>query len=120
MRKELAQLKVTLSRLNDMWSFTGRPFSHKVPLLLRLEPEDNCEALQYVVAAYACLAAHAGLAIEDGIVPDPTWDRLFCGVGQAALFDLPQQLKYFDKRRFDKSLQKIFAKGWQGDSLPSP
>jgi len=119
MRKELHQAKLTLSRLNDLWSFTGKEMTYKVPLLLRLDPDDPVEALLCVVTAYGCVAAHAGLAIEDGIKPDETWDRLFKQVGQAVMFDLPSSLKYFQKKEFEKKSARAFTIGW-GEDSPSP
>lgn len=121
MREDIKRVRLILSRLNDMWSFTGHPLSYQVDLLLRVEPEDNWENLLYAIRGYGCLARLAGEHIEQGVNPPDEWTRLFGQCGQALMFDLPDNLKHFDKRKFEKAYAKSFMFGFKtGGDSPSP
>lgn len=121
MREDIKRVRLILSRLNDMWSFTGHPLSYQVDMLLRIEPVDPVENLVYAIRGYGCLARLAGNHIEDGVNPPAEWTRLFSDCGQRLIFDLPESLRYFDKRKFQKQAAKAFMFGFktEGDS-PSP
>lgn len=121
MREDIKKIRLTLSRLNNMWSFTGHPLSYQVDLLLRIEPEDDWENLTYAIRGYGCLARLAGEHIELGINPPDEWTRLFAGCGQRLMFDLPDSLKRFDRRKFEKQAAKSFMFGFKtGGDSPSP
>lgn len=118
---ELDKIRLTLSRLNDMWSFTGTQLSYQVDLLLHLKPEDDWENILYAVRGYAALAAVAGKCIEQGVQPGSEWTRLFSECGQRLMFDLPDTLKLFDRRKFNKQCSKAFVFGFMtGGDFPSP
>ena len=121
MREDIKRIRLTLSRLNDMWSFTNHPLSYQVDLLLRIEPEHPVENLVYAVRGYGCLARLAGNYIEQGVNPPDEWTRLFSQCGQRLMFDLPENLKYFDRRSFEKQAAKAFMLGFNtGGDSPSP
>ena len=117
--KELQQVRLTLSRLNSMWSFTDSPMTYQVDMLLRISPEDDVENILYAIRGYACLSAAAGYHIEQGINPPDEWTRLFSQCGQRLMFDLPDNLKYFDRRRFERQAAKNFMHGFN-TCTPSP
>jgi len=118
---DLQQIRLTLQRLNGMWNFTQHPQSYKVDLLLRVTPTDDWENLIYVVRGYGCVARIAGDAIELGEQPPAEWTRLFAQCGQRLMFDLPEQLKLFDRRKFEKHAAKAFMFGFNcGGDSPSP
>ena len=121
MNEELKRIRLTLSRLSGMWSFTNHPLSYQVDMLLRIEPEDPVENLVYAVRGYGCLARLAGNYIEQGVNPPDEWTRLFSQCGQRLMFDLPESLKYFDRRSFEKQAAKAFMFGFNtGGEFPSP
>lgn len=121
MREDLSQIRLTLSRLNSMWSFTAHPLSYQVDLLLRLEPADPVENLVYAIRGYGCLARLAGNYIEQGVNPPDEWTRLFAQCGQRLMFELPDSLKYFERRRFQKQAANAFMFGFKtGGDSPSP
>lgn len=122
MRKDLQQIRLILSRLNGMWSFANNPMSYQVDMLLRLEPADPVENLVYAIRGYGCLARLAGNYIEQGVNPPDEWTRLFGQCGQHLMFDLPDSLKYFERREFNKQAAKAFMFGFEcgGDSPSSP
>jgi hypothetical protein len=118
---DLQQIRLILSRLNGMWNFTQHPQSYKVDLLLRVTPTDDWENLIYVVRGYGCVARIAGDAIEQGKQPPDEWSRLFAQCGQRLMFDLPEQLKLLDRRKFEKQAAKAFTFGFNcGGDSPSP
>jgi hypothetical protein len=121
MRRELDRVRLTLSRLSDMWLFTHHPLSYQVDLMLRVVPKDDWENIIYAIRGYGCLARIAGDAIESGVQPPAEWSRLFGECGQRLMFDLPDNLKLFDKRKFNKEYQKAFMFGFNtGGDSPSP
>jgi len=121
MREELDRVRLILSRLGDMWLFTYHPLSYQVDLMLRLKPEDDWENIVYAIRGYGCIARIAGDAIEQGVEPPDEWTRLFAQCGQRLMFDLPDNLKRFDRRKFDKQYQKAFMFGFMtGGDSPSP
>ena len=120
MREDISQIRLTLSRLNGMWSFTAHPLSYQVDLLLRIEPTDPVENLVYAIRGYGCLARLAGNYIESGVNPTAEWNRLFAQCGQRLMFDLPESLKYFDKRRFQKQAANAFMFGFKTGGTPPP
>ena len=89
--------------------------------MLRLKPEDDWENIVYAIRGYGCIARIAGDAIEQGVEPPDEWTRLFAQCGQRLMFDLPDNLKRFDRRKFDKQYQKAFMFGFMtGGDSPSP
>lgn len=119
--QRLEQVKLTLSRLNDIWSFTGQKLSWRVDALLRPLPYDDLFQLLQGVTAYGCLAGLAGQAKEYHGNPSDEWTRLFNYIGSELLFDLPNGLSYFDQRRFEKLYSKCFMQGFKSATLsPSP
>lgn len=119
MREELDRVRLILSRLGDMWLFTKHPQMHQVDLMLRIKPVDDWENILYAINGYACLARVAGDAIESGVQPPAEWSRLFEQCGQRLMFDLPDNLKVFDRKKFDKQYQKAFMFGFMS-ATPSP
>lgn len=119
--QRLEQAKLTLSRLNGMWSFTGAPLSWRVDVLLRPMPLSDLYLLLQGVTAYGCLAALAGEAKEYYGNPPQYWERMFNHVATELLFDLPEALSLRDQRAFAKLYSQSFLQGWQSASLsPSP
>lgn len=112
---QLDKVKLTLNRLNDMWSFTGKPLTWEVPTLLRLEPVDRIDALSCAIRAYGCLSRCA-LDVE---LPSE-WERLFKHVGQELLFTLPEKLPDRLTVDFDYVISTSFMNGWRGHTRPSP
>jgi hypothetical protein len=102
-----------------MWNFTQHPQSYNVDLLLRLTPTDDWENLVYVIRGYGCVARIAGDAIEQGVNPPDEWTRLFAQCGQRLMFDLPDNLKRFDRKKFEKEYAKAFLFGFN-TCTPSP
>ena len=115
----LQQIRLTLQRLNDMWSFAETPMTYQVNMLLRITPTEPVENILYAIRGYGCLSAAAGYHIEQGINPPDEWTRLFKQCGQRLMFDLPENLKYFDRRRFEKQAAKNFMVGFN-TCTPSP
>lgn len=120
MRGELDKVRLTLSRLNDMWSFTGNPLSYQVDLFLRVRPADDCENILYAIRGYGCLASAAGHYIEQGVNPSDEWSRLFRECGQRLMFDLPDELRKLDRIKFEKNVSQCFVFGYKGGESPSP
>lgn len=118
-KKELEQIRLTLTRLNDMWSFTQSPLTYQVNMLLRISPEDNVENILYAIRGYGSLAAAASYHIGEGINPPDEWTRLFSQCGQRLMFDLPEYLKYFERKQFTKQAAKNFMVGFKS-CTPSP
>jgi hypothetical protein len=118
-KKDLQQIRLTLSRLNDMWSFSQSPMTYQVDMLLRITPDDDVENILYAIRGYGCLSAAAGYHIEQGVNPPDEWTRLFSQCGQRLMFDLPENLKYFDRLKFQKQAAKNFMHGFN-TCTPSP
>ena len=107
--------KLTLSRLNGMWSFTGQPLSYKVDIYLQRQNSNReLDILLQAVRAYGNLAGCAGKQQEDGWVIPAEWDRLFREAGQQIMFKLSSQFGELDKRKFLVDSSKVFVLGWQG------
>lgn len=120
-KKDLQQIRLTLSRLNDMWSFTESQMTYQVDMMLRISPDDDVENILYAIRGYGCLSAVAGYHIEQGINPPDEWTRLFAQCGQRLMFDLPEQLKLLDRRKFEKQAAKAFTFGFNcGGTTPPP
>lgn len=119
--QRLEAVKLSLSRLNDMWSFTGSKLSWRIDVLLRPIPYNDLYLLLQGVTAYGCLSAVAGEALEThGSLP-PHWLRIFNNAGSELLFDLPESLNLRDQKAFAKKYSKAFVEGWQAAGLsPSP
>ena len=117
-RHEIQKAALILSRLNDMWSFTGAPLSWKVERYLSCPVQHDRDALLMCVAAYGGLSAAAGAAKETHSIPDE-WNRMFRDVGQSIMFDLPQRFHDLQMVGFEAESAKAFMTGWRGDSLPS-
>lgn len=119
--QRLEQTKLTLSRLNDMWSFIGRKMSWRMEVILRPTAYDDLYQLLQGVTAYGCLAALAGEAKEYYGDPPDEWTRLFNHIGSELLFDLPAGLSLLDQRTFEKTYSKFFMQGFKTATLsPSP
>ncbi len=118
---ELEKIRLTLSRLGGMWNFTHHPQQYQLDLMLRVVPKDDWENIVYAIRGYGCLARIAGDAIESGVHPPSEWLRLYRECGQRLMFELPEHLKFFDRRRFNKQYAKAFAFGFNcGGDSPSP
>ena len=117
-RHEIQKAALILSRLNDMWSFTGAPLSWKVDRYLSCPATHDRDALLLCVAAYGGLSAAAGEAMEGRNIPDE-WQRMFRDIGQSIMFDLPQRFHDLKMVGFEHASAKAFMVGWRGDSLPS-
>lgn len=116
----LEQTKLTLERLNELWSFTGSILSHRVPLLLRRRDADPVADLLHGVTAYGCLAGYAGNALAYGATPDAHWERLFRSCGQNLFFTLPESLTFFEKSEVQKNISNAFMTGWRLAPHPYP
>lgn len=89
--------------------------------MFRVRPQDDWENILYVIRGYGCLAAVAGLRIEQGDSVPSEWDRLFRECGQRLMFDLPDLLKLIDRRKFEKHAAEAFMFGFNtGGDFPSP
>lgn len=117
---EIDKVALTMSRLNNMWSFTGSQLSYACdnymrPYRLAEEPEDRIDCL---LQAYAALTKSVTFLTSQGYdIPD-FWDRMFAKLGQDIIYTLPQLLHPKKEKRFDKNLLKRFTLAW-GES-PSP
>lgn len=114
----LDRAALTLSRLNNMWSFTGKQLSFCTDNYLRPrlgEPEDRLDNL---LRAYSCLTKAAAFYIEQGYIIPDFWNSTFAKVGQAIIFELPERLHKKKEKAFYKKLQKGFSLAWGESPLP--
>lgn len=120
---KIEQVKLTMSRLNGMWSFTGEPLCWEVDVLLQQRPSNPSVAMLFALRAYGCLASRAQLVTTyKGKVPNEEWERLYADAGQALMFDLPMFLESGDRNYFDKLSNEYLIKGinWGNPPIPSP
>ena len=62
---------LTLHRLNNMWSFTGRQISYAADNYLHLHKAEPLDRMRDLVYAYACITKSVTHLIEQGlIIPD--------------------------------------------------
>lgn len=118
-RHEINKVKLTLSRLNGMWSFTGEELDWRVEFFLKVDAPKEWEALLLAVRAYGCLAARVGEVVELHGEPPAEWSRLFKDAGQALMFNLPECLHAYDMKLFNKECSETFMLGYRGAPLPS-
>ena len=109
---------LTLHRLNNMWSFTGKQISYAADNYLHIHNAEPLLRLYDLVYAYACIAKSVTHIVETGnIIPDE-WNRLYGKVGQEIFFTLPESLNKKLQKDFDKGYNKYFAKAWGESPLP--
>lgn len=118
-RARLEQCKLTLSRLNGLWSFTGQVLDHEVERYLLPTGHLPVDALLLAVSAYGCLTRAVGEAVESGWVVPAEWNWLYAGVGQALLFDIPATLSNSESKAFESLYMKSFVEGFKGGESPS-
>ena len=109
---------LTLHRLNNMWSFTGKQISYAADNYLHLHRAEPLDRLFDLVYAYTCIAKSVTYITESGnIIPDE-WNRMYKVVGQEVFFTLPERLNKKLEKDFNASYQKYFAKAWGESPLP--
>lgn len=118
-RDTLAANCLTMYRLNDMWSFTGKRITWELESYFTNCPADECEALLLAVRAWGAFARATGDEVNR-ITPSDEWMRLFNNVGQAVMFDLPRHLNAVQTERFNKVCSEVFMAGWKALPYPSP
>ena len=109
---------LTLHRLNNMWSFTGKQISYAADNYLHLHVAEPLDRMRDLVYAYACITKSVTHLIEQGIIVPDEWNRLYGKVGQEIFFALPESLNKKLQKDFDKTYQKYFAKAWGESPLP--
>lgn len=109
---------LTLYRLNNMWSFTGKQISYAADNYLHLHVAEPLDRMRDLVYAYACITKSVTHLIEQGIVVPDEWNRLYAKVGQEIFFTLPEGLNKKLQKDFERSYQKYFAKAWGESPLP--
>ena len=109
---------LTLHRLNNMWSFTGRQISYAADNYLHLHKAEPLDRMRDLVYAYACITKSVTHLIEQGLIIPDEWNRLYGKVGQEIFFTLPEGLNKKLQKDFDKTYQKYFAKAWGESPLP--
>ena len=109
---------LTLHRLNNMWSFTGKQISYAADNYLHLHKAEPLDRMRDLVYAYACITKSVTHLIEQGIIVPDEWNRLYGKVGQEIFFTLPEGLNKKLQKDFDKTYQKFFAKAWGESPLP--
>ena len=109
---------LTLHRLNNMWSFTGKQISYAADNYLHLHVAEPLDRMRDLVYAYACITKSVTHLIEQGIIVPDEWNRLYGKVGQEIFFTLPESLNKKLQKDFDKTYQKYFAKAWGESPLP--
>ena len=117
MTHEIDKVKLIMERLAGRWSFTGQELDWRVTMALDVP---RCDALPYLlslVRAYGALSAATADAAAIFEVPDD-WDRMFKHVGQQLMFELPERLKTFEIKRYNKSSRQAFLNGY--GTIPSP
>lgn len=117
-RQKIAEAELTLTRLNDDWSFADRQLSWRVPVYISWPYGNNLRnRLLNVVRAYGALARAAG---EEMLIFPITeeWDRLFKGVGQMLMFEIPDNIGDFKSIGFESESAKAFMNGWEGGFPP--
>lgn len=115
---ELDRAALLLSRLNNMWSFTGTQLSYACDNYLRPrmgEPEERLDAL---LKAYAALTKTVTFYTGQGYDLPEFWDRTFAKVGDHIVFVLPTMLHRTKEKAFYKNLQRGFALAWGESPLP--
>ena len=109
---------LTLHRLNNMWSFTGKQISYAADNYLHLHVAEPLDRMRDLVYAYACITKSVTHLIEQGIVVPDEWNRLYGKVGQEIFFTLPESLNKKLQKDFERSYQKYFVKAWGESPLP--
>lgn len=109
---------LTLHRLNNMWSFTGKQISYAADNYLHLHVAEPLDRMRDLVYAYACITKSVTHLIEQGIIVPDEWNRLYGKVGQEIFFTLPESLNKKLQKDFERSYQKYFAKAWGESPLP--
>ena len=109
---------LTLHRLNNMWSFTGKQISYAADNYLHLHVAEPLDRMRDLVYAYACITKSVTHLIEQGLIIPDEWNRLYGKVGQEIFFTLPESLNKKLQKDFDKTYQKYFAKAWGESPLP--
>lgn len=109
---------LTLSRLNNMWSFTGKQLSYACDNYLRPTIGQPEERIDNLLSAYAALTKAVAYHTEIGYSIPPFWDRMFANVGQAIVYGLPERLHKKKEKAFYKNLQRGFALAWGESPLP--
>lgn len=109
---------LTLHRLNNMWSFTGKQISYAADNYLHLHNAEPLDRMRDLVYAYACITKSVTHLIEQGLTIPDEWNRLYGKVGQEIFFALPESLNKKLQKDFERSYQKYFAKAWGESPLP--
>lgn len=115
---EIDKVALTLHRLNNMWSFTGKQLAYAADNYLHLHRAEPLDRIYDLVYAYAAVTKSVTHLTERGMIIPDEWNRLFGNVGQSILFTLPELLNKKLERDFDKAYAKYFVKAWGESPLP--
>lgn len=111
---------LTLSRLNNMWSFTGKQISYACDNYLRPSIGDPEDRVNNLLCAYASLTKAVAYYSEIGYGIPPFWDKTFAKLGQEIVFHLPERLHKKKEKAFFANLQKTFTRAWESSPSPLP
>lgn len=109
---------LTLSRLNNMWSFTGKQLSYACDNYLRPTIGEPDERIDNLLSAYAALTKAVAHYTEIGYSIPPFWDSTFAKVGQEIIFSLPERLHKKKEKAFYKKLTRAYTHAWGESPLP--
>ena len=118
MQHDIDKVALTLHRLNNMWSFTGKRISYAADNYAKIIHSDPVDRLLDLVYAYAAITKNVTHYSEHGVQVPDEWSRLWGNVGQDIFFTLPEMLKKFHSKKFDKLYKKVFVKAWRESPLP--
>ena len=119
MQHDIDKVALTLHRLNNMWSFTGKRISFAADNYLQIRTANPVDRLLDLVYAYAAVTKAVTHLTEQGLIIPDEWDRMYRNIGQSIFFTLPEQLKKFDYKKFDNAYANYFSKAWRESPLPS-
>ena len=116
---QIDKVALTLHRLNNMWSFTGKRISYAADNYLHLHKAHELDRLFDLVYAYAAMTKAVTHLTQQGYIIPDEWNRLYGNVGQSIFFSLPEALHKTKQRKFESGYNKYFAKAWGESPLPS-
>ena len=116
---QIDKVALTLHRLNNMWSFTGKRISFAADNYLHLHNAHELDRLFDLVCAYAAITKAVTHLTQQGYIIPDEWDRLYSNIGQSIFFTLPEALHKTKQRKFERAYRNFFAKAWRESPLPS-
>ena len=116
---EIDKVALTLHRLNNLWSFTGKRISFAADNYLHLHKAHELDRLFDLVYAYTAVTKAVTHLTEQGLIIPDEWDRMYRNIGQSIFFTLPELLHKTKQRKFESGYKSFFAKAWRESPLPS-